>query len=239
MPTYQTTAIVIGRTNFGEADRVVRLLTPDHGKVSSVAKGVRKIKSRMAGHLELFGEVNLMLATGHNLDVITSARLIWYPHHLAGDFAALPLAFSFATAIDRLVEPGHGSYKLYEALRETIHALDEHGESSALQLWFKLRLLDNLGYRPDLTGCAVCGKADAGESYALSASRGGLLCAAHAEAGDPNIPTPAIKYWRLAFDQPFATIVQIGEGETLAALSIALVDLFYEHHVGRAFRPTL
>lgn len=193
----------------------------------------------MAGHLEMFGEVNLMLATGKNLDIITSARLIWYPHHLTGDYGALPLSFAFATAVDRLVEPGHGSYKLYEALRETVHALDEQGGSRALELWFKLRLLDSLGYRPDLAGCAVCAKSDAGESYVFSPAKGGLLCAAHAEAGTASIPTTTIKYWRLALDQPFTIVSGIQGGESVAGASINLLDEFYEHHVGRAFRPTL
>src|ERR1035438_4743161 len=112
-PIYQATAIVIGRTNFGEADRVIRFLTADRGKVSAVAKGVRKIKSRSGGHLELFGEVSLMCATGHNLDTVTSARLVWYPHKLVGDYARLELAFLMARAADRLVEPGQPAPALY------------------------------------------------------------------------------------------------------------------------------
>ena len=70
-PSYLTKGIVIGRTNFGEADRIVRFFTPDRGKLSAIAKGIRKIKSRSGGHLELFGEVSLMLATGRGLDIVT------------------------------------------------------------------------------------------------------------------------------------------------------------------------
>jgi DNA repair protein RecO (recombination protein O) len=101
MPTYQTTGIVIGRTNFGEADRIVRFITPEQGKLSAVAKGVRRIKSRLAGHLEVFAESQLTLATGRNLDVIASARLTWYPHQLIADFQRISLASSFASHISR------------------------------------------------------------------------------------------------------------------------------------------
>lgn len=84
MPSYQTTGLVIGRTNFGESDRIIRFITPDYGKISAVARGVRKIKSRLAGHLEPLGTVMLSLTTGRsNIDVITGARLLYYPHQLA------------------------------------------------------------------------------------------------------------------------------------------------------------
>lgn len=239
MPTYQTTGIVIGRTNFGEADRIVRFITPERGKLSAVAKGVRKIKSRAAGHLELFGEVSLMLATGRNLDVITSARLIWYPHRLSTAYSDLGLAFAMATATDRLTEPGQGSYKLYEVLREAVHALDDHAAGPVLELWFKLRLLDSLGYRPELAGCAICGRHDAATSYRFDSARGGITCAGDSSATARPIDQAAIKLWRLLSDYPYATVAGIADAPGLASQTLELCDEFYEHHLGRAFRPYL
>jgi DNA repair protein RecO (recombination protein O) len=238
MPTYQTTGIVIGRTNFGEADRIVRFLTPDHGKVSAVAKGVRKIKSRAAGHLELFGEVSLMLATGRNLDVITSARLQWYPHQLAAAYERLGLAYAIATAIDRLVEPGHPQPKLFAVLAEALRAIDAGASGPFPELWFKLRLLEVLGYRPELTRCIVCGRHD-DTSYAFSPERGGIVCERGAEAAALPITTAAIKLWRLLSDYPYATISQIAGASTHAASTLTICDEFYEHHLGRTFRPEL
>ncbi|MGQ7357474.1 DNA repair protein RecO, partial [Streptococcus suis] len=89
-----------------------------------VAKGVRLIKSRSGGHLELFGEVSLMLAEGRNLAVVTSARLLWYPHHLAGDYEGLELAFMMATMIDRLIHEGQPNQRAYTTLREALGALE-------------------------------------------------------------------------------------------------------------------
>ena len=239
MPTYQTTGIVIGRTNFGEADRIIRLLTPERGKVSAVAKGVRKIKSRAAGHLELFGEVSLMLATGRNLDVITSARLIWYPHRLSTAYNDLGLAFAMATATDRLTEAGQGSYKLYELLREAVHALDDSAAGPVLELWFKLRLLDTLGYRPELATCAVCGRHDAATAYLFDPARGGITCQSDASATARPMDQAAIKLWRLLSDYPYATIAQIADAPALSAATLEICDEFYEHYLGRAFRPYL
>jgi DNA repair protein RecO (recombination protein O) len=235
MPTYQTTGIVIGRTNFGEADRVVRFLTPGHGKVSAVAKGVRRIKSRAAGHLELFGEVNLMLASGRNLDVVTSARLIWYPHRLAVSYDTLGLAFAMAIVIDRLSEPGQASYKVYEVLREAIHALDQNGRNSLLELWFKLRLLNSLGYRPELSGCMVCGRHDPALEYRFDPALGGISCAADATSTATPISLEAVKLWRLLSDYPYATVSQIPGAPELATATLSLCNEFYEHQLGHSF----
>jgi DNA repair protein RecO (recombination protein O) len=238
MATYQTTGIVIGRTNFGEADRIVRFITQDHGKVNAVAKGVRKIKSRSGGHLELFGEVTLMLATGRNLDVVTSARLQWYPHDLATDYDRLGLAYMFATATDRLTEPGQPQPNLFALLSEALHSVDGGAGGVLPELWFKLRLLDVQGYRPELNACTICSRSDADLQYHFDATRGGLVCASDAPPGAPAISHPAIKLWRLLSDYPYATASQISGAETLAAPTLELCDEFYIQHVGRTFKPT-
>jgi DNA repair protein RecO (recombination protein O) len=237
MPIYQTTGIIIGRTNFGEADRIIRLLTPDHGKVSAVARGVRKIKSRAAGHLELFGEASLMLATGRNLDVITSARLLWYPHALVAAYDRIGLAYAITTAVDRLTEPGQAQAPLYELLAEALRAVDGGATGPLPELWFKLRLLQLLGYRPELGACIVCGTHDPAVGYAFSPDRGGIVCASDATPGDHPMPVGAIKFWRVLSDHSYVTAAQIENAATTAATTLTLCDAFYEHHLGRAFRP--
>ncbi len=236
MPTYQTTGIVIGRTNFGEADRVVRFLTPDRGKLSAVAKGVRKIKSRAGGHLELFGEVNLMLAVGRNLDVVTSARLLWYPHQLVADYPRISLTYAIATAIDRLIEPGQPQPRLYQVLAEALRAIDAGATGPLPELWFKLRLLEVLGYRPELGGCVVCGRRDSAAAYSFDAARGGIVCEADSGVGAQVMDQSAIKFWRLLSDYPYTTISQIANAPALAKATLYLCDEFFEHHLGRAFR---
>ena len=236
--SYQTKAIVIGRTNFGEADRVVRFITPEHGKLAAVAKGVRKIKSRFGGHLELFGEVNLMLNAGRNLDTITSARLIWYPHDLVGDYTKLNFAFIIAKAVDRLTEPAQPAAALYDVVREALEALDGGASGALIELWFKLRLLDTLGYRPELSGCIVCSEHSPSSNYAFSTGRGGIVCHADSSALDTAFSEMQIKFWRLLCDYPYATIAHISGASELATASLFLCDGFYEHHLGAAFKPT-
>ncbi len=239
MPSYRTTGIVIGRTNLGEADRIIRLITPDHGKLSAIARGVRKVKSRTAGHLELFGEVELVLATGRgNLDVVTSARLAWYPHQLTGEYQALGLAYTFASALDRLAQERQAQPELYAHLKQALHVVNAGASGPLAELWFKLRLLHLAGFRPELASCLVCGRADVNLTYGFDAARGGLVCSACATTTHP-MDTSAIKLWRLLSDYPYASIHRITGAEPLAAQSLAACDEFYEHHLGRAFRPAI
>ena len=178
MGTYATHAIVIGRHSFGEADRILVMLTPEQGVIRAVAKGIRKIKSRLAGHLELFSESELMLATGRNLDVVTSARLI---RHLSADnYDRMRLAYLFAEMINRLAGEHEHHEGLYSLLQEAfaVLAVGETMPSALLELWFKLRLLDRLGYRPELDACVACGTADPAREYLFSPVLGGIVDAA-------------------------------------------------------------
>jgi DNA repair protein RecO (recombination protein O) len=238
MPTYATTGIVIGRTNLGEADRIVRFYTPDHGKLSAVARGVRKIRSRMAGHLEPFGETSLMLATGKSLDVITSARLLWYPHTLAAQHGQLNLAFMMGVGIDRLTEPGQPHPQLYAVLREALGALDASPESAVplIELWFKLRLINELGYRPELGRCLVCGAHDQEFAYSFDPVRGGIVCATDAQPDNSPMELAAIKLWRLLCDYPYASISRVANSPQLAAQTLPPCDRFIEHHLGLELR---
>lgn len=216
---------------------MIRFLTPDHGKLSAVAKGVRKIKSRSAGHLELFGEVGLMLASGHNLDVVTSARLAWYPHNIASSYDALSLAYAFAALMNQVAGEHHRQPELYAHLREALQAVDQGASGPLIELWYKLRLLHLAGFRPELTRCVVCGEARADSAYRFDAARGGIVC--EMCGGTQTMSIATIKFWRLLCDYSYATISRIGDAPELAAVSLTACDEFYEYHIGRTFRPGL
>ena len=234
MATYKTTGIVLRRHNLGEADRIITFLTPDRGKLRAVARGVRRIGSRQAGHLELFSQVDLMLAEGRNLDIITSARLRRYPEQIGSDYARLRHGYVFASLLDRLIEVGP-SQGLYNLARVGFDRLDAAGVSSGLELGFKLQLLDRLGYRPNLERCGRCGRAVTVGS--IDAAAGGLVCRDCAVSGLAALDAPGLELWRrlLAADQPPAS----AGDESIASVGLAVCDTFYEYIFGRAFGPTI
>jgi len=236
MAGYQTTGIIIGRFNLGEADRIITFITPDHGKLRAVARGVRRIKSRMAGHLELFCRSQLMLAVGRNLDVITSVRLENHPDKLAEDYEQLSYAYLFAEILDKLTEEGEAHPAVFKLLDEALSALDQGQGGQLLELWFKLRLAAELGYRPQLRGCVVCGRRDEAADYFFNPALGGIVDAACRQAADQPMPVRQIKLWRLLLQQDWPKLAKVGEAAGLAEDGLSLCDDFYEHVFGRRFR---
>ncbi len=232
---YPTPAIVIGRINLGEADRILTLLTPDYGKLRVSIRGVRKIKSRLAGHVELFCQVRLMLAKGKNLDVVTSAELIHSLDAILDQPERLNLAYLMASMFDRLSLEGEAQPELYALGEEFLSTLDGGGEPVLLELALKLRLLEVLGYQPELSHCVICRRSDAACIYYLSPEKGGLIDEACGLAGGYRFDQKAIKLWRLALTVPMVRLSDIEGATKLAADSIDLCDQFYEYHFGRRF----
>lgn len=236
MAIYPTSGIIIGRHNVGEADRIIVVLTPERGVIRGVARGVRKIKSRLAGHLELFCESELMLAEGRNLDVITSARLI---RHLdiADDYDRMRLAYLCAEMVNRLgTDSGHHE-GLYALLSAAYAGLAD-GADATLELWFKLRLLDCLGYRPELRGCMIC-QANGGEhEYLFNVELGGLVDLGCSTPGNHALTHDQIKLWRLMLERPLATVRGLDGAELLAVATLPVCNEFYDYTFGKRFRSS-
>ena len=237
MATYATHGIIIGRHNFGEADRIIVVLTPERGVIRGVAKGVRKIKSRLAGHLELFSESELMLAEGRNLDIITSARLV---HHLAigDDYDRMRLAYLCAEMVNRLgTDSGHHE-GLYRLLHEAYVGLASGAADATLELWFKLRLLDCLGYRPELGRCMICGADDGDREYLFNVELGGIVDLGCSTPGNHTLTHDQIKLWRLMLTQSLAAVRGVTGAEQLAVTTLPICNLFYDYTFGKRFRSS-
>ena len=150
MRTQRTRAIVLRRTNYGEADRVLQLLTPD-GRRSVMARGVRKEKSKLAGGIELFAISDVVIGEGKGeLGVLTSARLVHFYHHIIADYDRLQFGYTaiklIAKASETIDEP-----EWYDLLAELLMALDN--QTIALELtetWFYLRYAALLGHQLNL-----------------------------------------------------------------------------------------
>ncbi len=129
---YRTHAVVLRRHNIGEADRVLTLFTPTHGKVRAVAKGVRRLKSRLAGHVELFSRVDVLLAHGRSLDIVTQAEVRDPFLSLRDDLWKAAYASYVAELVDRFAEERHEgpeSRVLFDVLVGALGFFDRLGMS--------------------------------------------------------------------------------------------------------------
>ena len=155
--TYRTEAIIVRRTDFGEADRIVTLYTASYGKVRAVARGARRPRSKLGGSLELFSHTEAQLARGRDLDIITQAEIVRAYHHLRDDLWRTSLACYAAELVDRLNEVQQPNPPLFALLLDTLGYLDEGGPAEALVMRrFETQLLGLLGYLPELYHCTAC-----------------------------------------------------------------------------------
>ena len=189
MPTYQADAVVLRRLNYGEADRILTLLTREHGKLSAIAKGSRKAKARSGSGLDLFAHSRIMLARGRNLDVVAQSERRGDVRHIAGDLHRTAYACLVTEVADKVLEERHPVDDVFELVVLTIERLNTPERSPrAESAWFVMRILDLLGYQPQLADCAGCNEALTAAAGWFSPLLGGVLCprcSAHDQAGSP------------------------------------------------------
>lgn len=201
---YRTDAIVLKRQDFGEADRLLTVMTPSLGKLRVVAKGVRRPSSRKAGHIELFSQSQLLLARGRSLDVITQAQSVNLFRALHDDLLRFSYASYFAELVDRFLEEGDTHADVYILLRETLEELINEPSAARLALlarFFELRLLGLVGYQPELFVCAHCKTALEARDQYFSPSVGGVLCPACRLIERDALPLPLTSLKVLRFIQ--------------------------------------
>ena len=140
----KTSGYVVGRTNYGEADRILRIITPV-GKVSSIAKGVRKPKSELAGGIELLTLSDLVIHRGRSeLGIVTSAKMKKYHDGILASYKKMELAGEMMKKIDRAAENTEtGDY--FRIMDECFDALDVVSNTEIVEAWFELNLLKAMG----------------------------------------------------------------------------------------------
>jgi DNA repair protein RecO (recombination protein O) len=173
---YRTEAVVLRRQDLGEADRILTVFTPDMGKRRLVAKGVRRPGSRKAGHLEPFVRVQLMVSRGRELDLITQAEAIDLYPHLQLDLLRLGHAAYAAELLDRFSVEEQGGRGLFDLLAETLGRLESGADPGLALRAYEIRLLELVGYRPELSRCLGCGTELQPVDQFFSAEEGGVLC---------------------------------------------------------------
>ncbi len=177
MALYRDEAVVLRTQKLGEADRIVTLLTRRHGRVRAVAKGVRRTSSRFGSRLEPFTHVDLQLAEGRSLDVVTQAETVApYAARIGADYAAYTAGTVMLETAERLVvEDKEPALQQFLLLVGALRAVCETDRAPGLVLdAFLLRSLAVAGYAPSFEACARCGVE--GPHLAFSPASGGMLC---------------------------------------------------------------
>jgi DNA repair protein RecO (recombination protein O) len=205
MKTTRTRAIVLRRTNYGEADRILQLLTPD-GKKSVMAKGVRREKSRLAGGIELFALTDVVIGEGRGeLGILTSARLVQFYRHIMEDYDRMQFAYAvikwITKASEMVDEP-----EWYDVLAEVLMGLDVSSiELGLVETWFYLHYASLLGHELSLYHDTNGDTLEADQKYRYDEADQGVRPTPNGE-----LTSEHIKLLRLIATRPLKTLAQIG-----------------------------
>ncbi|HEY8093939.1 MAG TPA: DNA repair protein RecO [Acidimicrobiales bacterium] len=174
---YRDRAVVVRTHKLGEADRIVVLLTAEHGKVRAVAKGVRKTKSRFGGRLEPLTHVNLLLYRGRELDIVNQAETVDPTRPLMDDLDRLTQGLALLEVVDRLTpdrEPVPDLYRMLVGALRTLGSQPSLPSSGLVVPAFFWKVLAAEGVRPELDRCVRCGQDE--PLVAFDLDEGGALC---------------------------------------------------------------
>ncbi|OQY92572.1 MAG: DNA repair protein RecO [Anaerolineae bacterium UTCFX2] len=190
--------VVLRHSDWGEADRLIWLFTLELGKIRAVAKGVRKIRSRKAGHLEPFTRTSLLLAKGRDILLITQADTLDGFLTLREDLAGTTYASYIVELLDRFTYEEGENRALYRLLVESLRRLADEQDRDLVARYYELRLLDLVGFRPELFRCLGCGEEIQPQDQYFSAAEGGALCprCGSGASGAQPISKDALKYMR-------------------------------------------
>jgi DNA repair protein RecO (recombination protein O) len=196
--TIRTEAVVLRHSDWGEADRLLVLFGQDTGKLRAIAKGVRKLHSRKAGHLEPFTRVKLLLARGRDFWIVTQAETVDAYLPIREDLVRTAYAAYVIEMLDRFTYEEGQNRAIYHSLVDTLQLIGMLPDPFPAVRYYELRLLDQLGFRPELTNCVRCDEVIKPEDQFIDAGMGGVLCPRCGEnnLGARSISMTALKYLR-------------------------------------------
>ena len=197
--SFRVDAVVLRHSDYGEADRLLTLYTRQLGKTRAIAKGARKIASRKAGHIEPFTHVRLQLSKGRDTLIVTQADTVDAFLSLRDDLVLTSQASYVLELLDRFTyEDETENSAIFHLLTDTLSRLASQLDPWLVIRYYEIRLLDHLGYRPQLFECANCGREIQPEDQFFSFSAGGVICP-RCGRGLPNvheISMETLKYLR-------------------------------------------
>jgi len=223
-----TVAIVLRRTNYGEADRIVNLLTRDHGVISLIARGVRKPKSKLAGGIEFFSVSNVSYIEGKgSLGTLTSTSLIKYYDRIVKDIHRVDVGYKMIKLVLKTVEDGaeEAYFSAVEQFFTILNDLDI--DINLTSSWFQARLLTLAGHQPNLKNDSNERPLEPDNQHGFS-----LIDMCFNNQNNGQYDERDIKFMRLLFIQPSPTNLASVEGydQILKKLS-PLIDQITKTHL--------
>ncbi|MBC3185124.1 DNA repair protein RecO [Corynebacterium sp. zg-331] len=230
-PSYRDRAVVVRTHDFGEADRVVVLLTRGHGLVRAVAKGVRRSKSRFGSRVQLFVDLDVHLYPGRSLATLTGADTVaYYASGIIEDYARYTAACAVVHCAERLcvAETGEDPF-LFDIVVETLAAMQRDPRPEVCLDAFLLCAMGHAGWAPSLFACAQCG--EPGPHHAFHPRAGGAVCVRCRPPGSADVPPETLHAMWLLQQGHRPAAEEIMERHDLERRVHSLTSMHLQYHL--------
>ncbi len=236
--TYIAEALVARRSDYLEADRRLTLLTPERGRLTVVAKGVRRPTSRLAGHLELFTLAKVFVVRRRGLDLVVQAETVQTFPELRDDLSRVPYAYQAIEAALILVTEEVEAHAEFILLLKALSVLAASAALPLVLVAYKLQLLASLGYQTQLVTCARCGDPLSSSDNRVRPDAGGVVCAPCGGLSGLPIEVRGIKCLRWLAREPLDSVSRLqADPATIAQLELA-ADAFVRYVAEQDLRTT-
>ena len=237
---YKTEGIVLKSMEFKEADKIVIIYTKDYGKITAIAKGVRKTKSKFGSSLEILTYSIFLFYKGRNLDIVSQTEILESFFSTSKEVIKFAFAVNCVEVVNRLTEEREINIGLFNLLKEVLHYLKESNDPKLLSLSFKWQTMSILGYRPSLNHCCRCNKSveDQEEMY-FNIKEGGLVCnncIAKDKEGCVRVSLYFNKLVRKILITPLSTISNATIPDKKMKELEKITDLYIAYHSEKSFK---
>jgi len=237
---YKTEGIVLKSIEYQEADKIVTIYTKDYGKITAIAKGVRKTKSKFGSSLEILTYSIFLFYKGRNLDIVSQTEILESFFSTSKEVIKFAFAANCVEVVNRLTEEREINIGLFNLLKEVLHYLRESNDPKLLSLSFKWQTMSILGYRPSLNHCCRCNKRveDQKEMH-FNIKEGGLICnhcIAEDKEGSIKVSLYFIKLVRKILITPLSTISNATIPDNKMKELEKITDSYIAYHSEKSFK---
>ncbi len=237
---YKTEGIVLKSMEYQEADKIVTIYTKDYGKITAIAKGVRKTKSKFGSSLEILTYSIFLIYKGRNIDIVSQTEILESFFSTSKEVIKFAFAANCVEVVNKLTEDREINIGLFNLLKEALHYLKESNDPKLLTLSFKWQTMSILGYRPSLNHCCRCNKSveDQKEMY-FNIKEGGLVCnncIAKDKEGCVKVSLYFNKLVRKILITPLSTISSTTIPDKKMKELEKITDLYIAYHSEKSFK---
>jgi len=231
---YQSRSIILKTSDLRETDKIVTVFSEKEGKISAVARGVKKPKSSLRACVQPFCHSLLFLNRGRELDLITQAKLIDFYGNSREDLPRMLYAVYMMEILDKSLMERMPQRNLYYTTLEILEHMNDKGFNPLIIRFFELKLLISQGYKPMLKQCIYCGNKQA---VGFVLSEGGVVCADCTRHYDSiyRLSGETLALLRLFLASNVTTLSRVKASENALQQMESFLEVYLEYYLERKF----